>query len=179
MKAHNAMSFRAVRCAMLAAALFLVPTTILSAQAAPAASPQALAQASQFEKASASASHISLSFSLQEWGNEFGMGVQITSPWFIHEKVAVRLGGAAVWKQDAHWTPYYALRGGLVGASFMKMRISGSMEKAGSYFSFPILRLIATPLCSVAMGILALNSLCRRSAVQYHRRISSSSVQMA
>jgi hypothetical protein len=115
---------------MLAAALFLIPVTILSAQAAFAASSQTPTQASQFESAPASASHMSvsnmsasnmsLSLSLQEWGNEFGMGFQITSPWFIHQKVAVRLGGSALWKQDANWTPYYALRGGLVGANFMR-----------------------------------------------------------
>jgi hypothetical protein len=37
---------------------------VLSARAAPAASPQAPAQASQFEKASTSASHASFSFSI-------------------------------------------------------------------------------------------------------------------
>jgi len=51
---------------------------VLSARAAPAASPQAPAQASQFEKASTSASHISFSFSIVfggygHFGFEFSM----------------------------------------------------------------------------------------------------------
>jgi len=57
---------------------------VLSAQATPAASPQAPAQASQFEKASTSASHTSFSFSIVfggygHFGFEFFMPKAIAS----------------------------------------------------------------------------------------------------
>ena len=64
--------------------VFLVFAIMLPAQAS--------SQAAQIEKAPTSASHmsasrISLSFSLQEWGNEFGTGFQITSPGFGMKKL--------------------------------------------------------------------------------------------
>jgi hypothetical protein len=114
---------------ILAVLVFLVSAIMLPAQAS--------SQDSQFGKAPVSASHISLSFSLQEWGNEFGTGFQITSPWFWHEKTAVRLGGSALWKQDANWATFYALRLGLVGATFMRNEDIRLYGEGGFLFLFP------------------------------------------
>ena len=114
---------------ILAVLVFLVSAIMLPAQAS--------SQDSQFGKAPVSASHISLSFSLQEWGNEFGTGFQITSPWFWHEKTAVRLGGSTLWKQDANWATFYALRLGLVGATFMRNEDIRLYGEGGFLFLFP------------------------------------------
>jgi len=119
---------------ILAVLVFLVSAIMLPAQAS--------SQAAQIEKAPTSASHmsasrISLSFSLQEWGNEFGTGFQITSPWFWHEKTAVRLGGSVLWKQDANWATFYALRLGLVGATFMRNEDIRLYGEGGFLFLFP------------------------------------------
>jgi len=114
---------------ILAVLVFLVSAIMLPAQAS--------SQDSQFGKAPVSASHISLSFSLQEWGNEFGTGFQITSPWFWHEKTAVRLGGSALWKQDANWATFYAFRLGLVGATFMRNEDIRLYGEGGFLFLFP------------------------------------------
>jgi hypothetical protein len=119
---------------ILAILVFLVSAIMLPAKAS--------SQAAQIEKAPVSASHISasrmsLSFSLQEWGNEFGTGFQITSPWFWHEKTAVRLGGSALWKQDANWATFYALRLGLVGATFMRNEDIRLYGEGGFLFLFP------------------------------------------
>ena len=100
-------------------------------------STKAYSQDSQFGEAPVSASHISLSFSLQEWGNEFGTSFQITSPWFWHEKTALRLGGSVLWKQDANWATFYALRLGLVGGSFMANSDIRLYGEGGFLFLFP------------------------------------------
>jgi len=78
-----------------------------------------------------------LSFSLQEWGNEFGTGFQITSPWFWHEKTAVKLGGSVLWKQDANWASFYVLRLGLIGGSFMANSDIRLYGEGGFLFLFP------------------------------------------
>jgi hypothetical protein len=119
---------------ILVVLVFLVYAIMLPAKAS--------SQDSQFGKAPVSASHMSasrmaLSFSLQEWGNEFGTGFQITSPWFWHEKTAVRLGGSALWKQDANWATFYALRLGLVGATFMRNEDIRLYGEGGFLFLFP------------------------------------------
>jgi hypothetical protein len=114
-------------CAILAALIFM-PVMEIYAQAS-TSEPQS--------KGTARASRISLGLSLQEWGNELGTGLQVTSPWFLHDKVAVRLGGSVLWKVDANWTPYYALRLGLVGGNFMRggdIRLYG---EGGFLFLFP------------------------------------------
>ena len=114
--------------------VFLVFAIMLPAQAS--------SQAAQIEKAPTSASHmsasrISLSFSLQEWSNEFGIGLQITSPWFLHEKVAARLGGFVLWKHDVNWATFYALRLGLIGANFMANSDIRLYGEGGFLFLFP------------------------------------------
>ncbi len=109
--------------------VFLVFAIMLPAQAS--------SQDSQFGKAPVSASRISLSFSLQEWGNEFGTGFQITSPWFWHEKTAVKLGGSVLWKQDANWASFYVLRLGLIGGSFMANSDIRLYGEGGFLFLFP------------------------------------------
>ena len=114
---------------ILAVLVFLVSAIMLPAQAS--------SQDSQFGKAPVSASHISLSFSLQEWGNEFGTSFQITSPWFWHEKTAVKLGGSVLWKQDANWASFYVLRLGLIGGSFMANSDIRLYGEGGFLFLFP------------------------------------------
>ena len=161
---------------ILVVLVFLVYAIMLPAKAS--------SQDSQFGKAPVSASHMSasrmsLSFSLQEWGNEFGTGFQITSPWFWHEKTAVRLGGSALWKQDANWATFYALRLGLWGRLSWEMRIFDSMEKADSCFSFLPHPSIAILLLLAAMDILALSFSCRRPSLLFRLLILSSLVRMA
>ncbi len=129
---------------ILAVLVFLVSAIMLPAQAS--------SQDSQFGKAPVSASHISLSFSLQEWGNEFGTGFQITSPWFWHEKTAVRLGGSTLWKQDANWATFYALRLGLVGATFMRNEDVRLYGEGGFLFLFPAVSFDSDPFAFGGYG---------------------------
>ena len=140
---------RKVICAVLVVALLGIPATMLFSQDQ---HPNKLPantlplDFSTFEGANAvdhpltnqqSINHISLSFSLQEWSNEFGIGLQITSPWFLHEKVAARLGGFVLWKHDTNWATFYALRLGLIGANFMANSDIRLYGEGGFLFLFP------------------------------------------
>ncbi len=116
----------------LVATLILVPVTGVRAQTT-----QTTLSDLQIGRQSAQTSRMSLGLSLQEWGNEFGTGIQITSPWFLREKVAVRLGGSVLWKADANWAPYYALRLGLVGGNFMRNGDVRLYGEGGFLFLFP------------------------------------------
>lgn len=117
-----------VLCIILAILIF-IPTMVVCAQTT--------SSGMQIGRPPARTSEMSLGLSLQEWGNELGTGVQITSPWFLYDKVAVRLGGSALWKADANWAPYYALRLGLVGGNFMRNGDVRLYGEGGFLFLFP------------------------------------------
>ncbi len=57
-------------------------------------------------------------FNLNQFQNDFGLGVHILSPYFANKVVAVRLGGNFQWLQHLHntetiWTPYQNIQIGI------------------------------------------------------------------
>lgn len=61
-------------------------------------------------------------FQLSQFQRDFGVGLNITSPYFAKEKIAVRLKGNLMYNENVQksvttWTPYTNLSLGLVGVS--------------------------------------------------------------
>jgi len=80
---------------------------------------------------------ISPGISVQEWKDDFGIGFNLTSPWFLFEKAAIRVSGNILFKADAQWKPYYAIRTGLIGGSFMQSADIRLYGEGGFLFLFP------------------------------------------
>ena len=55
---------------------------------------------------------MALGFQLTQYQNDFGVGLNVSSPYFANEKMAVRLRGNLVWhqhltsKDETNWSPY-------------------------------------------------------------------------
>ncbi|AEJ20393.1 hypothetical protein [Gracilinema caldarium] len=81
--------------------------------------------------------NVSLGFSVQEWEDDLGMGLGLTSPWFLYEKAAIRVSGNVLFKTDNQWKPYYAIRTGLIGGSFMQSADIRLYGEGGFLFLFP------------------------------------------
>ncbi len=81
--------------------------------------------------------HISLGFTIQEWDEDLGGGLQLTSPWFLYEKAAVRLSGSVLYKENVDWTPYSVLRLGFLGGSFMRTADIRLYGEGGILLLFP------------------------------------------
>ena len=63
-----------------------------------------------------------LGFQLNQYQKDFGFGIQLTSPYFLHDRMAVRVRGnfmfhehISVESQEYTWTPYSNITLGLVG----------------------------------------------------------------
>lgn len=61
-----------------------------------------------------------LGFHLSQYQNDFGLGVNLTSPYFANDHVAVRLRGNLMWLDhienlETTWTPYSNFQLGIVG----------------------------------------------------------------
>ncbi|HOJ99319.1 MAG TPA: hypothetical protein PLW34_07140 [Termitinemataceae bacterium] len=82
-------------------------------------------------------SALSVGFSIHEWEDDFGLGGTLTSPWFLWNHGALRLSGAVLFKENFDWQPYYSLRAGLVGGSFMKTAAIRLYGEGGFLFVFP------------------------------------------
>jgi len=79
----------------------------------------------------------SFGFSLQDWNQDFGMGISITSPWFLYQKASIKLSGNVLFKEDNQWEPYYAVRLGCIGGSFMESADIRLYGEGGVLFLFP------------------------------------------
>ncbi len=66
-------------------------------------------------------SKVTLGFHLNQNQQDFGFGLQATSPYFANQKVAVRLRGSLMWNQHVNndnitvWSPYSNVSLGMVG----------------------------------------------------------------
>lgn len=79
----------------------------------------------------------SFGFSLQDWNQDFGMGISITSPWFLYQKASIKLSGNVLFKEDNQWEPYYAVCLGCIGGSFMESADIRLYGEGGFLFLFP------------------------------------------
>ena len=60
----------------------------------------------------------SLGTGLTDAAGEFGFQGNVTSPWFLWNKAAVRGSGFILYR-ESNWTPYYGFRLGLIGGTIM------------------------------------------------------------
>ena len=70
--------------------------------------------------------HLSLGFALNHFHHDFGFGLTLTTPYFLDNRVAVRLSvnssyfeGIPADKTEYDWMPYTSCQLGLIGASAM------------------------------------------------------------
>ena len=81
---------------------------------------------------------LALGFHLNQNQQDFGFGLQITTPYFANRKVAVRLRGSLMWNQHLNdesitvWSPYSNMSLGVVGiggevASFLRLYGEGGV----------------------------------------------------
>lgn len=80
-----------------------------------------LSSMSLAQKANVS-NRLGLGFQLNQYQEDFGMGLNMTSPYFIHEKVALRLRANLMYHEhtkeaETTWTPYSNVSLGLIGGS--------------------------------------------------------------
>src|SRR5690625_2339887 len=64
--------------------------------------------------------NMSIGFQINQYQDDFGIGINATSPFFIYQKVAVRLRSNLMFNehlknQEATWTPYLNATVGLLG----------------------------------------------------------------
>jgi hypothetical protein len=87
-------------------------------------------------------SKMGIGFNLSEYQNNFGLGLHITSPYFVYNRIAIRLKGNLMYNeyvkdQKTKWEPYSNLSLGIVGVGGEiknNMRIYG---EGGPVFLFP------------------------------------------
>ena len=63
-----------------------------------------------------------MGFQLSQYQNDFGLGLNVTSPYFVHNKIAVRLRGNLMFNEhvknnETTWTPYFNISLGLIGVA--------------------------------------------------------------
>ncbi|NPD45245.1 MULTISPECIES: hypothetical protein [unclassified Lentimicrobium] len=81
-------------------------------------------------------------FQLGQYQKDFGIGLQVTTPYFAKQKVAFRLRGNLMFNEHIHkkettWTPYSNLSLGIIGVAGEindKIRLYG---EGGALFIFP------------------------------------------
>ena len=61
--------------------------------------------------------NFSAGFQLHEFDDDFGCGINLTSPWFWKDKTSVRFSGDVVFSKMKNWKPYGSSRLGLVGST--------------------------------------------------------------
>jgi len=61
--------------------------------------------------------HFSTGFQLHKFDDDFGCGINLTSPWFWKDKTSVRFNGDVVFSKMKNWKPYGSTRLGLVGST--------------------------------------------------------------
>ena len=63
---------------------------------------------------------MSFGFQLGQYQDDFGIGLNVTTPYFLHNRVAVRVRGNLMWHEhvlntETTWTPYSNLALGVIG----------------------------------------------------------------
>jgi len=59
-----------------------------------------------------------IGYGLTDGAGDFGSRLEITTPWILAGHAAARISGTLFWR-DTNWKPYFTVRAGLIGASFM------------------------------------------------------------
>lgn len=86
------------------------------------------------------ATHLALGFEMTDIQNDYGLGLNITTPYFAKEKIVIRLHGGISWKEGAAaddldpnytWKRYFPLRLGLVISVGMGYGLSRLYSEAG------------------------------------------------
>ena len=85
---------------------------------------------------------VSFGFNINQFQKDFGLGIDIISPYFANKKVAVKIGGNIKWFEhlkgsETTWTPYQNIQIGIRGRQFIiedKLSIYG---EGGSIILFP------------------------------------------
>jgi hypothetical protein len=93
-------------------------------------------------KLKAQTNTVSFGFNINQVQNDFGLGIDIVSPYFSNSKIAVKLGGNFKWLEhlefsETTWTPYQNIQIGIRGRQFImedKLFIYG---EGGSVLLFP------------------------------------------
>lgn len=86
--------------------------------------------------------NVGFGFNISQVQNDFGIGLDIISPYFAKSKIAVRVGGNFKWLEHLEneittWTPYQNIQIGIRGRQFIvedKLNIYG---EGGSMIIFP------------------------------------------
>ena len=83
------------------------------------------AQKVENDDTSSKANHFSMGYNLNDFGHDFGVGINITSPYFANKKVAVKISENFQWLNHIGadgkytWTGYNNVRIGMVSGGFM------------------------------------------------------------
>ena len=76
--------------------------------------------------------NLSLGFHLSQYQDDFGLGLNLTSPFFVHESIAVRLRAnfmfhEHIMNQEFTWTPYTNFTLGIIG-------VGGTIDDWGRFY---------------------------------------------
>jgi len=75
-------------------------------------------------KAQTKTNTVSFGFNINQVQNDFGLGIDIVSPYFANSKVAIKVGGNIKWLEymegaETTWTPYQNIQIGIRGRQFI------------------------------------------------------------
>ncbi len=79
---------------------------------------------------------ISIGSGLMNADGDFGLQGTFTSPWFKNS-AAFRIGAFILYREADLWTPYYGIKAGLLGGSFMVSADIRLYGEGGVVFVFP------------------------------------------
>ncbi len=93
-------------------------------------------------KAQTKTNTVSFGFNINQVQNDFGLGIDIVSPYFANSKVAVKVGGNIKWLEhlkgtETTWTPYQNIQIGIRSRQFIIEDKLFIYEEGGSIMLFP------------------------------------------
>ena len=78
----------------------------------------------------------SIGYSLNEYADNFGLGLELTTPFFF-DSLAFRADGTVQFSADANWKPWFTTRLGAVGAAPLVADFARFYGEGGVIFAFP------------------------------------------
>lgn len=96
-----------------------------------------LASAGLFAQETKKPSGFSLGFGIGQYKNDFGLSVNVKSPWFLWESVAVKAEGLLLFNDQADWKLYGGAKLGLCGGSIMESADIRLYGEGGALILFP------------------------------------------
>ncbi len=114
--------------------------------------------------------HFSAGFQLHDFNDDFGCGINLTSPWLWNKKAAIRLSQDIVFSNIKNWKPYGSSRLGVVGSTglihrFLRLygegglqvlvvnkKISSDMISIGGYGHFGFEFITNSNSCFIELG---------------------------